>query len=397
MTGETITIIGGGPSGMTLAWWLVEQGIPVTLLEREPEVPHDMRASTFHPATLDLLAPSGLSHELLARGTEVSRWQYLIHATGETAIFDMACLADVTEFPFRLQCEQFQLTELLAKRLSQHPLCDIRFSVEFVDCHQDASGVDVSVIDQGREASIRCDWLLAADGAKSGVRKALGQTFEGQVFSKTSITLVIDHDFPSDIPGLLGVNYVWLPNTHYSLMQLRDSWRFTYSPAQDQRVEDALTDEVARSHVAQVSSAAAAAPITAKNYYTLHQRCLERFRVGRVIFLGDSAHLNSPAGGMGMNSGIHDAYCLAEHLVAVWQGADASLLDRYDRRRRTIARDEVQRLSAKNYARHRETREAERAKIWTELQAITADPVRQRDYLLDSSMIRSRQIEQTID
>ena len=60
-------------------------------------------------------------------------------------------------------------------------------------------------------------------------------------------------------------------------MQLRDSWRFTYSPAQDQRVEDALTDEVARSHVAQVSSAAAAAPITAKNYYTLHQRCLERF------------------------------------------------------------------------------------------------------------------------
>ena len=101
MTGETITIVGGGPSGMTLAWWLVEQGIPVTLLEREPEVPHDMRASTFHPATLDLLAPSGLSHELLARGTEVSRWQYLIHATGETAIFDMACLADVTEFPFR--------------------------------------------------------------------------------------------------------------------------------------------------------------------------------------------------------------------------------------------------------------------------------------------------------
>ena len=162
-------------------------------------------------------------------------------------------------------------------------------------------------------------------------------------------------------------------------------------------MDDALSDEVARAHVAQVSTAAAAATITAKNYYTLHQRCLERFRVGRVIFLGDSAHLNSPAGGMGMNSGIHDAYCLAEHIVAVWQGADASLLDRYDRRRRTIARDEVQRLSAKNYARHRETREAERAKIWSELQAITADPDRQREYLLDSSMIRSRQIEQTID
>ena len=76
-------------------------------------------------------------------------------------------------------------------------------------------------------------------------------------------------------------------------MQLRDTWRFTYSPAQDQRVEDALTEEVARSHVAQVSLQRRSA-ITAKNYYTLHQRCLERFRVGRVVFLGDSAHLNSP-------------------------------------------------------------------------------------------------------
>ena len=248
-----------------------------------------MRASTFHPATLDLLAPSGLSHELLARGTEVSRWQYLIHATGETAIFDMACLADVTEFPFRLQCEQFS-----SPSYSRNDSLNIRsaifgsmLSLSTVIRTPPVSML-VSSIRDARRLSGVTGYL--ADGAKSGVRKALGQTFEGQVFSKTSITLVIDHDFASDIPGL-GVNYVWLPNTHYSLMQLRDTWRFTYSPAQDQRVEDALTEEVARSHVAQVSAAAAAAPITAKNYYTLHQRCLERFRVGRVVFLGDSAHL----------------------------------------------------------------------------------------------------------
>ena len=97
-----------------------------------------------------------------------------------------------------------------------------------------------------------------------------------------------------------------------------------------------------------------------------------------------------------MNSGIHDAYCLAD----IWLRFGRVLMPHCSIvtiGRRTIARDEVQRLSAKNYARHRETREAERAKIWSELQAITADPIRQRDYLLDSSMIRSRQIEQTID
>ena len=121
MSSAPVTIVGAGPSGLTLAWWLIERGHTVTVLEREPAVPKDMRASTFHPATLDLLADSGLADALVARGTMVPEWQYLIHESGERAVFDMACLSDVTAYPFRLQCEQFQLTELLAARLTEHP------------------------------------------------------------------------------------------------------------------------------------------------------------------------------------------------------------------------------------------------------------------------------------
>jgi 3-(3-hydroxy-phenyl)propionate hydroxylase len=229
------------------------------------------------------------------------------------------------------------------------------------------------------------------------VRKSLNLKFDGQVFPKTSITLVLDHPFEDDIPNLLGVNYVWLPDRHYSLMRLRDTWRFTYSPEQDQDTDTALSDDIARAHIARVSAPAADTKILSRNYYTLHQRCLDRFCHGRVVFVGDAAHLNSPAGGMGMNSGIHDARSLADHMVPVLQGENPTLLERYDRRRRTIALEEVQRLSARNYARHRETAADKRRVIWQELQDTVNNPTRHRDYLLDAAMIRSREREHTID
>jgi len=397
MSESRVTIVGAGPSGLTLAWWLVEHGIQVSVLEREPDVPKDMRASTFHPATLDLLSAGGLADTLVARGTVVPHWQYLIQETGDRAVFDMSCLADVTDYPFRLQCEQFQLTELLAEKLIAHPRCELSFSSEVQSVSPDAEKVSICYQNKGEPAEMECEWLIAADGASSQVRKSLGIEFSGQVFPKTSITLVLDHPFEEDIPNLLGVNYVWLPDRHYSLMRLRDTWRFTYSPEQDQDVDTALSDEVAREHVARVAPRARETTIRSRNYYTLHQRCLDSFCHGRIIFVGDAAHLNSPAGGMGMNSGIHDARALADHLTPVLAGEHQALLARYDRRRRTIAREEVQRLSSRNYARHRETDAEKRRVIWAELQDTVSDPIKHRDYLLDAAMIRSREREQTIE
>ena len=397
MSDSQVTIIGAGPSGLTLAWWLVEQGVSVTILERETAIPRDMRASTFHPATLDLLTDSGLATALIERGTVVPQWQYLIHESGERAVFNMAYLSEATAYPFRLQCEQFQLTELLAEKLAKQPLCELRLGATLQSVIPGESQVTVQYQSAGEDSVNVCDWLIAADGASSQVRKSLGLEFDGQTFPKTSITLVLEHPFEDDIPNLLGVNYVWLPDRHYSLMRLRNTWRLTYSPEQDQDIESALSDAVAQTHIARVSPRASGTAILTRNYYTLHQRCLARFCHGRTLFIGDAAHLNSPAGGMGMNSGIHDARSLADHLVPVINGEDPLLLERYDRRRRTIAQEEVQRLSAHNYARHRETEASKRVLIWNELQEIVSDPVKHRDFLLDAAMIRSREREMTIE
>jgi 3-(3-hydroxy-phenyl)propionate hydroxylase len=394
---EPIIIAGAGPVGLFAAVLLVDAGYRVVLLEKNSGLSMDMRASTFHPATLDLLEPHGLAEPLTARGSITPGWQYMVHGTKNHAVFDLELISDLTAHPYRLQCEQFHFTGLALEYLAANPLFEIRFSHELMALEGNEDELQLSVRHPAGEYRLSTPWLIAADGGRSTVRKSLGLAFAGSVFPKTSITLVLDYPFQDDVPGLLGVNYVWTDSGHYSLMQIRDLWRFSYSPDQDQSIEEALSEPVAQSHVQAIFPRQHPYTLLQRNYYTLHQRCLDAFRVGRVLFAGDSAHLNSPSGGMGMNSGMHDAHCLVEHLLPVLDGADDALLDRYTRRRRTVALEEVQCLSSRNYRWHRETDPAKRAEIWQELQDVVSDRGKTREFLLDSSMIRSRQRELEID
>jgi 3-(3-hydroxy-phenyl)propionate hydroxylase len=392
-----IAIIGAGPVGLVSAALLVAAGHPVLVLEKNSGPARDMRASTFHPATLDLLEPLGVADPLIACGSIAQSWQYMIHGTKRHAVFDLEVIADRTRHPYRLQCEQFHLTSLLLERLEADPLFEIRFNHEVTSVREQDGKVAIGLRWPAGEMEWQAGWLIAADGGRSAVRGQLGLAFEGSVFPRTSIALVLDHPFQEHVDGLLGVNYVWTETGHYSLIQIRNLWRFVYSPDPGQSVEDALSDPVAQAHLQSLFPRREPYTVLQRNHYTLQQRCLNSFRAGHVLFAGDAAHLNSPVGGMGMNSGIHDAHCLVEHLLPVLGGADAALLDRYSRRRRTVALEEVQPLSARNYHWHRETDPTRREAIWRELQEIVEDRERMRDFLLDSSMIRSRQREREID
>ena len=124
-----------------------------------------------------------------------------------------------------------------------------------------------------------------------------------------------------------------------------------------------------------------------RSVYRVHQRVAERFRVGNVLLLGDAAHVNNPAGGMGMNSGIHDAHHLAHSLVRVLAGEDGGLLDEYAAARRRVAVESVQRDSDRNYAALG-SRDAEARN--RELRETAADPQRAREYLLRASMLAQR-------
>jgi 3-(3-hydroxy-phenyl)propionate hydroxylase len=392
-----VVVAGAGPAGLFAAIMLVRAGHRVLVLEKNDGLTMDMRASTFHPATLDLLDPLGLADPLVFRGSITQGWQYMIHDTKQHAVFDLECIRDSTGFPFRLQCEQFHFSNIAVEYLVSSPLFEIRFAHEISEVENLEGGVLIKALRPGGEYEISTPWLIAADGAHSTVRRLLGLAFEGHPLSIASVSLVLDHPFQHDIPGIIGVNYVWTGTGYYSLKQIRDLWRFSYAPLPDQPVEQALSDEAIQVHLQSVFPSTEPYEILERNYYKLEQRCLESFRCGHVLFIGDAAHLDSPAGGFGMNAGIHDAQCLAEHLVPVLGGEDDRLLDRYSRRRRTVVIEEIQRLAARNDRWRCETDPGQRAVIWKGLQDIVNDPRKSREYLLHSSMIRSRQRELEID
>jgi len=395
-TSQAIVIVGAGPVGLFAAVLLVRAGYRVTVLEKNNSLALDMRASTFHPATLDLLDPLGLAEPLVAQGSIRQGWQYMVHSTKKHAVFDLESISDLTNHPYRLQCEQFHFSAIAIEHLLQSPLFEIRFGHELIKIEEQESDVHLQIRSPVTEYEATSSWLIAADGGRSTVRKQLGLAFDGSVFPRTLITLVLNHPFQDDIPGLLGINYVWTGSGSYSLLQIRDLWRFSYSPDQSQSVEEALSDQMTQCNVQAVFPKKEPYDLLHRSYYKLQQRCLDSFRFGRILFAGDSAHLNNPGGGMGMNSGIHDAQCLVEHLLPVLKGRDDSLLDRYSRRRRTIALEEIQRLSSRNYRWHRETDPEKRAEIWQELQIIVNDKAKTREFLMESSMIHSRQREKEI-
>ncbi|HEY2137703.1 MAG TPA: FAD-dependent monooxygenase, partial [Xanthobacteraceae bacterium] len=130
--------------------------------------------------------------------------------------------------------------------------------------------------------------------------------------------------------------------------------------------------------------------IVGSNLYTVHQRVAERFRVGRAILAGDSANVNSPIGAMGMNSGVHDAFNLADKLVGILRGEIAEdALDRYERQRRHVALQHTQQQTMRNKKLLAEKDPAVRARNHDELRRTAEDPARARAFLLRSSLIES--------
>jgi len=130
--------------------------------------------------------------------------------------------------------------------------------------------------------------------------------------------------------------------------------------------------------------------ITHRNLYVTHQRVAATFRRGRVLLAGDAAHLNNPIGGMGLNGGIHDAMNLTEKLIRVCRGtADMSELDRYDRQRRTITNEFVQKQTVQNKKRLEEKDPRIRRRVLDDLRETADDPVRAKEFLMGTSMLAS--------
>jgi 3-(3-hydroxy-phenyl)propionate hydroxylase len=391
MTEERVFVAGAGPVGLVAAAALVRAGIPVTVFEAAPELSKESRASTFHPSTLDMLDDLGLAGALVATGLIAPRVQYRTRHNGVITAFDFGAIADATRHPYRLQSEQHNLTRIIDGALRAEPDYRIEFGQRLADASQDADGVTITLAAaDGSTQERRARWLIGADGARSEVRKALGVEFEGFTWPERFLVIGTTFDFYSLVPGLDAVSYVADPTQWHFYLQIPGMWRMMFPIASDVCDETATSAAFARATLATVQPNATEADIAHVTLYRVHQRVAKTFRVGRVFLAGDAAHINNPLGGMGMNGGIHDAINLTGRLARVWRGeAGDAELDRYDRQRRLVTIEYVQKHTIQN-KRNLETPDpAEQARFRAELRAIAADAALTRDYLMRISMIAS--------
>lgn len=386
-----ILIVGAGPVGLSAALALCQAGMEVRIVDAGKGVDKRMRASTFHPPTLDMIDSLGVADELIEQGLKAPQFQMRQHETNEQVTFDLSAIGDATAYPFRLQVEQHRYCTIVIEAIAK-----LGVAVEFENAVQSITANDSGVIAHLADAEIHADWVVGADGANSAVRQSLGLEYGGKTYTHSSVLCAVDFPFHEHLDDLSSVTYCWSERGPFSLLQLRGIWRASLYPGIEDL--DAAADEGRiREWLAFIHPAARDAEILHADPYRVHERCVDTFRVGRVLLAGDAAHLNPPSGGMGMNGGIHDAINLSEKLIAVMGGATDSVLDRYSRQRQTLASKRIIPQASANRARMATLDKSVQLERLAERRQIAADAAANREFLLLSSMISSVREAQAID
>ncbi len=388
---KRVLIAGSGPAGLSCALVLAEAGVPVTVLEALPDLAHDLRAGTYHPPTLEMLAPYGITDRMIERGIKARTWQIRDRREGVLAEWDLGLLANDTPYPYRLHFEQHKLTPLMLEKLRTYPHFDIRFSAEVVGARETADGVAVDIACDGKTETVEGGYVVGAEGIRSPVRTAIGTEFEGFTYDEAFTIVSTPYDFGPH--GFANASYVADPDEWFFLIHVPgfeppSLWRIAMPGDPNRAREETLAPDTIERRLQGIVATPEPYQVIHANAYRVHQRVAKTYNNGRMAICGDAAHVNNPLGGMGLNGAVHDAINLAEKLVEIVRGAAGpELLDRYTRQRRPPQIEFVQRITINN-KKMLETRDPETRRARNdELRRAAADPKVAYAYLLESSMI----------
>jgi 3-(3-hydroxy-phenyl)propionate hydroxylase len=399
---QPVIVVGAGPVGLCLTLALAQAGIPVTIIEMmsdEKFLDQVPRAGSNHPSTLEFFDKIGLYELLEPRGIVAPRFHYWDRQEGVLiAEFDHVHLKNDTKFPFVLQCERIKIIEEALKLAKADALVTVLMSTEFTGFEQSSTGVLAYVKNaDGKPGTISGSYLASAEGARSIVRKDAGIEFEGFTYPERTLNIEVAYDFTKH--GYTERNYISDPVEYSNLFHWKgppDRWRVHF-PTDPNEDENKLTQpDALQARLKSFLPIDGDFEICGCNLYAVHQRVAKKFRVGRAILVGDSAHVNSPIGGMGLNSGVHDAFNLADKLARILRGeADEAELDRYERQRRQIAVKHTQAQTIRNKRLLEERDPAIRKRNHLELRRSAEDPELARKFLLRASLLESlREAEQ---
>jgi 2-polyprenyl-6-methoxyphenol hydroxylase-like FAD-dependent oxidoreductase len=333
-----VLVIGAGPTGLTLGLTLAAWGVPTRVVDRQLDRVHESRALAIQPRSLEVLGALGLAAPLLSRGNDALRLQF--HAGGKVVdvpIFDTGL--DDTRYPFLLFLSQAETEAVLSESLAERGLV-VERGTELIDTTVGPDGLHCTLRHpDGRTEQVSPSYLVGCDGAHSTVRHQAGIGFTGSAYPQTFVLADVEvdgdldpdaaHFFPADDGVLL-----------FFPLRRPASWRIlTIADAHpDPGAKQPTMDELQAIVDGFTGGSLRLRDPFWLTYFKLHQRLATDYRAGPVFLAGDAAHVHSPAGGQGMNTGIQDAWNLGWKLALVLGGADPVLLDSYQAERQPVGR-----------------------------------------------------------
>ena len=332
-----VLVVGAGPTGLTLAAQLQAFGATVRIVDRQLDRAHESRALAVQPRTLEVLRGLGVAEDLVARGNDAV-WVQL-HAGGRVVRIRLFGLGlDDTAYPFLLFVSQAETEQVLGDHLAGRGV-PVERGVDAVGFHADPDAVSCTLRHrEGQTEQVRVRYLAGCDGASSTVRRGAGIPFQGGAYPQTFALADLeadglDRDAAHAFPGQEGI-VLFFPlgrPASWRMLAMHPTLKGRREPAQPSLEElQALADAMTGGSV-RLSD-----PVW-QTYFGLQHRHAARYRAGRIFLAGDAAHIHSPAGAQGMNTGIQDAWNLGWKLALVSRGiADEALLDTYDVERRPV-------------------------------------------------------------
>ncbi|MCX5205024.1 FAD-dependent oxidoreductase [Streptomyces sp. NBC_00237] len=323
-------VVGAGPAGLLLAGDLAAAGLRVTLVERRAHTAGNLtRAFAVHARTLEVLDARGLADDLLKTGRRLTE----LNLFGSLAL-DLSRLR--SRFPLVLITPQYEVERLLERRARAAGV-DFRYATELLDITPHTTGVTARLrSSDGGDFDLTAPYLVGADGVRSRVRESLGLPFPGEaVITSMILSDVRLTDEPDAVltVGGRGDSFAFMVpfgDGYYRVM----GWSRHHEADESDPVELSEIQEIARTALG--TDHGLHDPRFLSRFHS-DERQVPSYRVGRVFLTGDAAHVHSPAGGMGMNTGIQDAANLSWKLAAVLRGrAEDELLDTYHAERHPV-------------------------------------------------------------
>ncbi|MHB1627165.1 MAG: FAD-dependent monooxygenase [Bacilli bacterium] len=342
-----VIIVGSGPVGLCAALAFARQKIPFVILEEHGSVSTQPKAGTLMPRTLEIFAQIGVIDPVLKAGLRFDRIDFVDRESDKVLMHvDMHLLRDITSYPFVLNLPQHELEPILLDHVQRSGYGEVLFNHKLVGFSQTEMGCEVTAETPQGKVRFESDYVLGCDGSHSALRGLLGVRMEGKTYPERFI--VIDTNVALDNRAgrqLTYLSYVFDPKEWIITVRQPHFWRFLFPvPEGAPDPDEAEIERKVRLAVGDLPL-----KILASSVYKVHHRSANRFRVGRAFLVGDAAHLITPVGGLGLNTGIGDASNLPWKISFVLKGlASPSLLETYEAERQPIARFNAQNLADRN-------------------------------------------------